>query len=208
MLSMPSRAHGSIPEAMGLLERFLALDVEIAARRPLAVCALGAVRIELGRETASFVSRVRYRGPVKYSGIHGLTRSDLSDAPDWPAVWRDLEPLLSQVSLVVAYRSSFDRMAVMTMCARHGIRLPRLQFVCAAQLFQEATGRVPRDLASSLAAVDLTFPGQPHEPLADARAAAALVNHLIRVVDGGVGTVIQVSENAASADPARRRRAP
>lgn len=157
----------------GPMDRFVALDVEIASRSPMRICAIGAARFELGRETRSYRSFVQAKAPIRFSRIHGLTSIDLAGAPSWPVVWNDLLKVLGDIHTVVAFRASFDRGALLAMSAHHGIRLPRLRFVCAAELMGARYGsRV--DLSESLAVLGLRFPGSPHEPLADARAAALI----------------------------------
>jgi DNA polymerase III epsilon subunit-like protein len=137
------------------------------------ICAIGAARFELGCETRSYRSLVQTRGPIRFTRIHGLTSSDLAGAPPWPAVWNDLLDVLADIDTVVAFRASFDRGAILVMCANYGIRLPRLRFVCAAALMQ-ARSRSRLGLSASLEVLGLPFPGRPHEPLADARAAALI----------------------------------
>lgn len=151
----------------------MAVDVEIASRSPMRVCALGAVRIEHRRETQSYRSLVHAKGPVRYTHVHGLRAVDLVRAPMWAAVWRDLLDVIGDIRLLVAFRASFDRAAILAMCAHHGIRLPRVRFVCAAAMIEKQYGR-KLDLRASLDILGLPFPGSPHEPLADARAAAAI----------------------------------
>lgn len=187
------------------LDRFVALDVEIATRIPLAVCAIGVARFESGLEASSYQSLVKFEGRVKYTDIHGLTRADLRDAPSWGSVWRRVGDVLQGIHTVVAYRAAFDRAALMTMCARSAIQMPRLRFVCAAKLYQARCGRsVP--LSTALADMGLSFPGRPHDPLADARAAAALVLklHVTAEKDG----TIQLSKSPRTDDPATLRSAP
>ncbi len=161
-----------------LPDRFVALDVEIASRSPIRVCAIGAVRFESGREVKAYSSLVHVDGVIRYGHIHGLTRADLWNAPCWPQVWFDLTGLIDDTKAIVAYRASFDRAALLTMAARHGMRLPRLRFICAAELAAAASGAEsdnPRvSLRESIESLGLSFPGQPHDPLADARAAAML----------------------------------
>jgi DNA polymerase III epsilon subunit-like protein len=155
------------------MESFVALDVEISSRTPLRVCAIGAVRVEHAIETGAFSSLVRAAGPVHYTDIHHIRALDLRAAPPWPAVWADVLDLLSGIRTVVAFRASFDRGALLTMCGRHGLRLPRLQFACAAAMI-DARWPGHLNLQESLAALGLPFPGIPHDPLADARGAAAI----------------------------------
>lgn len=189
------------------LDRFVALDVEIARRVPLTVCAIGAARYEAGHEVAHYQSLVHVIGRVKYTDIHGLLGADLRDAPRWAFVWKQLTPLLDGIQTVVAYRAGFDRAAVMTMCARHAVRMPRVRFVCAAAMYQSHFGRSV-SLSAALRQVDLPFPGRPHDPLADARAAAMLMLALrARPEEGNAIQLSQSSTPAASGstadDPAR-----
>lgn len=155
------------------MNRFVAVDVEIASRSPMWICAIGAARFEAGCETGAYQSLVRVEGPVRFTRIHGITNRDLIDAPAWPAVWQEMLTVIGDIRTLVAFRASFDRAAILTMSARHGIRLPRVRFVCAAALMEARHG-ARLDLRASLESLDIPFPGRPHDPLADARAAARI----------------------------------
>jgi DNA polymerase-3 subunit epsilon len=150
---------------------FVALDVEIASRTPLQICAIGVVRLEQDLETDSFSSCVRSVGPVRYGHVHGLTAADVANAPPWTRVWADVRRVIGSLDTVVAFRAAFDRGALLTMCGRHGVVLPRLRFVCAAEMMKARFG-CQLSLVEALRRLDLPFPGRPHDPLADARAAA------------------------------------
>ena len=153
--------------------RFVALDVETARRRPPLVCAIGVARYEDRQEVEAFSSLVQFSGAVQFTRIHGLKQTDLRGAPSWPAVWKQVSAVLRDTSSVVAFRAEFDRAAILATSAQYGIRLPRLNFVCAAQLAREHLG-LRHSLFDALVALGIPFPGRPHEPLADARAAALL----------------------------------
>jgi DNA polymerase III epsilon subunit-like protein len=146
------------------MERFVAIDVEIASKSPLSICAIGAARFEFGRETGAYRSLVHVDGPVRFSRVHGLTRA---------VAWKGILGVLDDISTLVAFRASFDRGAILAMSAHHRIRLPRLRFVCAAAMMEERYGS-RLDLSACLGVLGLPFPGRPHEPLADARAAALI----------------------------------
>lgn len=176
----------------------MAIDVEISRRTPLTVCAIAAARYEAGKETAHYQSLVNVAGPVKYTDIHRLTSADLRDAPSWSLVWKRLAVMLDGVKTVVAYRAAFDRAAIMTMCARYAVRMPRVRFVCAAAMYETHFGR-SGPLIAALRKVDLPFPGKPHDPLADARAAAALALKLHALSEER--NAIQLSQNPIQAAP-------
>lgn len=156
-----------------VLDRFVAIDVEIASRSPIQICAIGAVRVESRRETRNYSSLVKVEGPVQFTHIHRLTAADLANAPAWTEAWQGVLAVLEDIQSVVAFRASFDRAAILAMSGRHGVRLPRLRFVCAAEMMKARYGS-HFSLRASLQALGMTFPGRPHDPLADARAAAAI----------------------------------
>jgi len=160
--------------AVDPFRRFVAIDVEVASRRPLRVCSVGAIRVEDGEETAHVEALVRIDGPIAYSRIHGLTAAELRRAPEWPAVWPSIVDLAAGVRQFVAFRAEFDRGAILTMCSRHGLRPPPLPFVCVASIAEKRFGE-SRTLGEYLARLGIEYPGKPHDALSDARAAAALL---------------------------------
>jgi DNA polymerase III epsilon subunit-like protein len=156
------------------MDRFVAVDVEVASRLPIRICAIGAARFECGLETMSYSSLVAIDcNRVRFTHIHGLTAADLSGAPSWPQAWRKVLDVLGDIQTIVAFRATFDRGAILAMSGRYGVRLPRLQFVCAAEMMQVRNGR-RLSLKECLELLGIPFPGRPHDPLADARAAAAI----------------------------------
>jgi hypothetical protein len=89
---------------------------------------------------------------------------------------------------------------MMTMCARHAVRMPRVRFFCAAAMYQSRFAQsVP--LSAALRHLGLPFPGRPHDPLADARAAAALVLKLRALPEEGNAIQLSQSLNHASQTP-------
>lgn len=89
-------------------------------------------------------------------------------------MWRRLVAFIGDIREFVAYRAEFDRGAILAMCASHSLRVPRLRFICAAEVIEARFGGT-HDLAEALQLLGLPFPGRHHDPLADARAAGAIV---------------------------------
>jgi DNA polymerase-3 subunit epsilon len=139
----------------------------------MSVCAVGAARFESGQETGAFKSLVNVRGPVGFGSVHGIEAAHLREAPPWPAVWQELMRFVGETREFVAYRAAFDRGAILAMCAHHNVRVPPLRFICAAQMVEDRFAR-KLDLPEALEILGLRFPGRHHDPLADARAAAAV----------------------------------
>jgi DNA polymerase III epsilon subunit-like protein len=89
-------------------------------------------------------------------------------------VWQRLIVWSAGIREFVAYRAEFDRGAILAMCAKHNVKLPPLRFTCAAKVIH-AWYPGQRSLREALEMLELPYPGRPHDPLADARAAAAIV---------------------------------
>lgn len=156
-----------------MLERFVAIDVETASRSPMSVCAVGAARYERSQEAGAFESLVHTTGPIRFGRIHGIEAADLAGAPAWPDVWRSLLLFVGDYEEFVAFRAEFDRGAILAMCARYNVRVPRMHFTCAARL-AETRFASRLNLSEAMQRLGLPFPGRHHDPLADARAAAAV----------------------------------
>ena len=84
------------------MDRFVSVDVEIASRRPLRICAIGVVRMEHGHETKAHCSLVHYQGVVSFCDVHGLRAADLRRAPSWPVVWTRVLEVIGDIRTVVA----------------------------------------------------------------------------------------------------------
>ena len=89
---------------------FIAVDVELASRRPIQVCAIGAAHFRARSEVGCYQSLVRINGRVGFSGIHGLTSRDLLDAPSWPRVWEGFLQFVGQTRLFVAFPVDFQNL--------------------------------------------------------------------------------------------------
>lgn len=153
---------------------FTAIDVEIASKSPLNICAIAAVRIENGHEVGSYYSLVACPGRIGFTRIHKISSAALLDAPNWPTVWSSIINFIDDNVPLVAFRASFDRAAILAMCAQYGLRVPRLKFYCAASIAEKYLQRRVT-LQEALNLLGMEFPGRPHDALADARAAAAVV---------------------------------
>lgn len=114
--------------------------------------------------------------------VHGLTDALLSDAPEWPLVYRELRALLRTARGIVTYNASFDRRLLEQTSARHGLTLPDTAWHCAMRRFAEYAGRPTVEswrayhrLSEALERLGLVHPGA-HRARADAEACRRLVH--------------------------------
>ena len=89
---------------------FAAIDFETANSERTSVCAVGVVVVRDGEITDTFYSLIQPE-PNYYNYwcqcVHGLGHEDTDDAPVFPDVWAQIEPLIEGLPLV-AHNKSFD----------------------------------------------------------------------------------------------------
>ena len=93
-----------------MLRDFAAIDFETANNERSSVCSVGVVVVRKGEIVDKFYSRIQPE-PNYYnywcSQVHGLCREDTEEAPVFPKVWEQVEPLIEGLPLV-AHNSPFD----------------------------------------------------------------------------------------------------
>ena len=89
---------------------FAAIDFETANECPSSVCSVGVVVVRGGVITDTFYSLI-HPEPEYYQWfcrrVHGLGPEDTEDAPVFPYVWEQIEPLIGDLPLV-AHNCRFD----------------------------------------------------------------------------------------------------
>ena len=89
---------------------FAAIDFETANNERSSVCSVGVVIVRDGEIADSFYSLIQPE-PNYYnywcSQVHGLCCADTDDAPVFPKVWAQIEPLIEGLPLV-AHNKPFD----------------------------------------------------------------------------------------------------
>lgn len=89
---------------------FAAIDFETANQCRSSVCSVGVVIVHDGMIVDRFYSLIQPT-PNYYTHwtteIHGLTHNDTDNAPIFPEVWKQINPLIKGLPLV-AHNSPFD----------------------------------------------------------------------------------------------------
>jgi DNA polymerase III subunit epsilon len=115
--------------------------------------------------------------------IHGITETDLIDAPRWPEVYPLLGRILDQHTPVVIYNAPFDSRIINQVNRRHGLPKFNADWQCAMQRFAEYAGiwhpkyenfRWHR-LADALRMTNQPAPIRDHRALADAESCRNIV---------------------------------
>lgn len=96
--------------------RFIAFDVETPNRYNNRMSAIGISVIEDGRIADSFYSLVDPEQPFDWfnTRLTGISAESVAGAPTFPALWEQIEPLMSS-GVLAAHNASFD-MGVLRRC--------------------------------------------------------------------------------------------
>ncbi|MCR5712797.1 MAG: 3'-5' exonuclease, partial [Prevotella sp.] len=119
---------------------FAAIDFETANNERTSVCSVGVVIVRDGEIVDTFYSLIQPE-PNYYnywcSQVHGLTREDTEEAPVFPEVWKQIEPLIKGLPLV-AHNKSFDEGCLKAVFRCYQMDYPDYQFYCTCVASRKA----------------------------------------------------------------------
>ena len=98
------------------MNRFIAFDVETPNRYNNRMSAIGISVIEDSRITGAYFSLVNPEQPLDWFNTQrtGIDSRAVAEAPTFPALWREIEPILDS-GILLAHNASFD-MGVLRKC--------------------------------------------------------------------------------------------
>ncbi len=156
------------------MSRFLAIDFETANPMADSACAVGLVRVEDGVvvDRTAYLINPHYTD-FRFRSIHGISREDVADAPDFRAAWPEIERAFDDVDFVAAHNARFDRGVLAACCDVWLLPMPDLPFVCTVRLARAVWNLRPTGLKHC--ARFLCVPLNHHDALSDANACAEIV---------------------------------
>lgn len=160
---------------------FAAIDFETANGARTSVCAVGVVVVRRGEVVNSFYSLIQPE-PNYYnywcSRVHGLSQEDTDDAPLFPDVWAQIEPLINGLPLV-AHNKAFDESCLKAVMRCYQMDYPDYTFLCTLQASRRKLPQLPNHqlhIVASACGFDLE---RHHHALADAQACAAIALRIL-----------------------------
>ena len=116
---------------------FAAIDFETANNERTSVCSVGVVIVRNGEIVDTFYSLIQPE-PNYYNywctEVHGLTRRDTENAPAFPEVWKQIEPLIEGLPLV-AHNKAFDESCLKAVFRCYQMDYPDYEFYCTCYEF-------------------------------------------------------------------------
>ena len=160
---------------------FAAIDFETANGKRSSVCSVGIVTVREGKVVDKFYSLIKPT-PNYYTDwttdVHGLTHEDTDDAPSFPDVWKQIEPLIQGLPLV-AHNSPFDEGCLRAVFEEYEMEYPEYPFYCTLRTSRQLQPELPNHCLDTVAEAcdfDLT---NHHNAIADAEACAAIALKLL-----------------------------
>lgn len=169
------------PKKQAVLTDFAAIDFETANQCPSSVCSVGIVVVRGGQITDTFYSLIRPE-PGYYSiwctRVHGLTFYDTADAPVFPDVWAQIEPLIEGLPLV-AHNKAFDERCLRAVFRTYMMDYPDYDFHCTLAASRRLLPDLPNHQLHTVAAACGYQLENHHHALADAEACAWIARKIL-----------------------------
>lgn len=164
------------------MENFAAIDFETANNERSSVCSVGIVIVRNGCITDTFYSLINPE-PNYYhyrcSQVHGLTREDTEDAPVFPIVWRQIEPMIEGLPLV-AHNRPFDESCLKAVFRVYQMDYPDYEFLDTLRISRRVFPELPNHQLHTVAARCGYRLDNHHHALADAEACAWIAREIYK----------------------------
>ena len=165
-----------------MLKDFAAIDFETANGERSSVCSVGVVVVRGGVVTDTFYSLIQPE-PNYYSWfcqqVHGLGHADTDNAPVFPYVWQQIEPLIEGLPLV-AHNAPFDEGCLKAVFRVYQMDYPDYRFLCTCRASRRRFGRsLPNHQLHTVAAACGYCLENHHHALADAEACARIAMQIL-----------------------------
>lgn len=160
---------------------FAAIDFETANSERSSVCSVGVVIVRDGEIVDTFYSLIQPE-PNYYnywcSRVHGLCREDTEDAPVFPDVWAQIEPLIEGLPLV-AHNRPFDESCLKAVFRVYQMDYPDYEFLDTLWASRRLLPDLDNHRLDTVAAACGFLMKNHHHALADAKACAWIARQLL-----------------------------
>jgi DNA polymerase-3 subunit epsilon len=158
---------------------FTSIDFETANYSHASICAAGMAVIENGKLAESPYWIVRPPSGCgwfreDFTEIHGLTRFDVQDAPEFSAIAPEFLARLTLADIVIAHNAWFDMQKLRGTLHHFDLACPTFDFVCTLKLSRRVWPELPNHQLHTLA-THIGHEFRHHNAQADAEAAGRIL---------------------------------
>ena len=161
------------------MKDFVAIDFETANNERTSVCAVGIVVVRDGEIVDSYYSLI-HPEPNYYvfTYIHGITQSDTDNAPLFPEVWKQIEPLIEGLPHV-AHIKAFDETCLKSVFRLYAMDYPDYEFHCTCVASRRVFPNAANHRLNTISALCGYNLENHHHALADAEACAWIAREIL-----------------------------
>ena len=160
---------------------FAAIDFETANNERSSVCSVGVVIVRNGEIVDTFYSLIQPE-PNYYnywcSQVHGLCCDDTDEAPVFPEVWKQIEPLIEGLPLV-AHNKGFDEGCQKAVFRVYQMDYPDYEFYDTLSAAKKSLPDLENHQLHTVAAVCGYDLRNHHQALDDAEACAWIAREIL-----------------------------
>lgn len=159
------------------MNRFIVFDVETPNRYNNRISAIGITVVEDGAVVDEFYSLVN---PETHfddfnTQLTGIDEYMVADAPNFPALWQRIAPLMNS-GMLVAHNAVFDLCVLKKCLADYGIGWrPYTRYLCTVQIGRRTLPGISHKLNDMCAYYGIAL--QHHQAASDAHACAEILLH-------------------------------
>lgn len=163
------------------MQDFAAIDFETANNERSSVCSVGVVIVRGGEIVNKFYSLIKPE-PEYYnyrcSQVHGLCSEDTDEAPIFPEVWKQIEPLIEGLPLV-AHNKPFDEGCLKAVFRVYQMDYPDYEFYDTLCVSRRVLPDLENHQLQTVAAACGYCLKDHHHALADAEACAWIAREIL-----------------------------
>lgn len=161
------------------MSRFIAFDVETPNRMSNRMSAIGISVIEDGLITDAFYSLVNPEQSFDYfnTALMGISEEDVLDAPTFPELWQQIEPIMGS-GLLVAHNAVFD-LGVLKKCLQaYDVEWKRyIRYICTVQMGRKLLPGISHKLNALSDYYGIAL--DHHQAASDSHACAEILMHYL-----------------------------
>lgn len=164
------------------MNSFAAIDFETANEHRTSVCSVGVVIVRKGEITNNFYSLIRPEPEYYRYGnimVHGITQDVTANAPIFPQVWNQIEPLIEDLPLI-AHNKVFDEGCLKACFRMYQMDYPDYEFYCTLQKARAELRGLPNYKLHTVSAYCGFVLENHHHALADAEACAHIAIQIFK----------------------------
>lgn len=163
------------------MQDIAAIDFETANNERSSVCSVGVVIVRGGEIVNKFYSLIKPE-PEYYnyrcSQVHGLCSEDTDEAPIFPEVWKQIEPLIEGLPLV-AHNKPFDEGCLKAVFRVYQMDYPDYEFYDTLCVSRRVLPDLENHQLQTVAAACGYCLKDHHHALADAEACAWIAREIL-----------------------------